>query len=190
MTRRSACGELTLKCHHHRWCACNVSQMDDERNRELYRRLDATARGQATNLLAELRTGFAVFGDSQKLPGYCVLLYRNRIEHLDDLSDPERMDFLRDLALLGQSVRIACEAHDSAFSRVNYEVLGNSWPQLHGHVHARYKWEPDEYKGDPVWCYPDRTDPQHQTDGRHDSLRQAITHALRTASDGAYADGQ
>lgn len=164
--------------------------MDDERNRELYSRLDATARGEATNLLTELRTGFAVFGDSQRLPGYCVLLYRDRVEHLDDLTDPERVAFLRDLALLGEAVRTACAAHDSAFRRVNYEVLGNSWPHLHGHVHARYEWEPDEYRGDPVWCYPDRAEPRYRPDDRHDALRQAIKLALRTAVDRAYAGGR
>jgi diadenosine tetraphosphate (Ap4A) HIT family hydrolase len=161
--------------------------MEPERTAALYARLDATARGEATNLLAEMRTGFAVLGDSQHLPGYCVLLYRHRVEHLDDLPDAERIAFLRDLSLLGEAVRVAASAHDPAFRRINYEVLGNSWTHLHGHVHARYDWEPDEYRGDPVWCYPDRCDPAHRLDDRHEPLRAAIAQALDEATRRVYA---
>lgn len=149
-------------------------------------RLDATARGEAGNLIAEMRSGYAVLGDTQHLPGYCLLLYRHRVEHLDDLPDDERIAFLFDLSLLGEAVRVAVSAQDPELRRINYEVLGNSWPHLHGHVHARYEWEPANYRFLPVWHYPDRNHPQHRLDQRHEYLRIALIHALSTITGRAY----
>lgn len=74
--------------------------------------------------------------------------------------------------------------------RFNYEVLGNSWPHLHGHVHARYEWEPSDKIGGPVWRYPKelRNAPEHAyDDGRHGELRAAITAELRRVMREAYA---
>lgn len=50
---------------------------------------------------------------------------------------------------------------DNGLRRINYEVLGNSLPVLHGHVHARYDWEPPDRVDGPVWRYPqaERNDP-------------------------------
>ena len=69
------------------------------------------------------------------------------------------MQFLFDLSLLGEAVGRACR--DNRLRRINYEVLGNSLPVLHGHVHARYDWEPPDMVGGPVWRYPqdERNDP-------------------------------
>lgn len=162
--------------------------MDTDPHDEFYARLDATARGEASNLIAEMRSGYAVLGATQHLPGYCLLLSRHRVEHLDDLPHDERIAFLFDLSLLGEAVRIATSAHDPALRRINYEILGNSWPHLHGHVHARYEWEPANYRFQPVWRYPDRDQRQHRLDQRHEPLRIAITSALSTITDSAYRD--
>ncbi len=37
--------------------------------------------------------------------------------------------------------------------RVNYEILGNSEPELHAHIHPRYADEPAEGRRLPVWFY-------------------------------------
>lgn len=127
-----------------------------------------------------MRTGWAVIGDTQHLPGYCLLLYAGSADHLTDLPRPERAAFLYDLALLGEAVANACGAADAGFRRVNYEVLGNSWGHLHGHVHARYEWEPDNFRQGPVWLYGrERFAAEHRLDHRHDQLREAITTELR-----------
>lgn len=103
-------------------------------NDQLYARLDALARGEADNLIAELRSGYAVFGDEQWLPGYCLLIHRDRVRHLDELPLAGRTEFLAEMSLLGEALRAAASAFDAGFGRVNYEILGNSWPQLHAHV--------------------------------------------------------
>lgn len=73
----------------------------------------------------QLSTGFAVIGDAQHLPGYCLSLYRGSANHLTELAHRERMAFLGDPALLGEAVENACPL-DPAFRRVNYEALGNT----------------------------------------------------------------
>lgn len=150
-------------------------------------RLGAAERGENPTVLARMRTGWAVIGDFQHLPGYCLLLYAGRANHLTDLPRAERVRFLLDLSLLGEAVESVCEAHDPAFRRLNYEVLGNSWEHLHGHVHPRYEWEPPAVLRGPVWGYgKERTAPEHRLGPRHDALRADIAQALSTVLAEAY----
>lgn len=59
-------------------------------------------------VLTRMRTGWAVIGDTQHLPGYCLLLHAERgIDHLTDLLRAQRVDFLFDLSLLGEAVQAA-----------------------------------------------------------------------------------
>jgi diadenosine tetraphosphate (Ap4A) HIT family hydrolase len=143
-------------------------------------RVGAARRGENPMVLARMRSGFAVIGDTQHLPGYCLLLSGVAgADHLSDLELPARTEFLLDLSLLGEAVQIACRP--DGLRRVNYEVLGNSQPWLHGHVHPRYEWEPPERRGWPVWCYPaaEREAPEHAYDERrHGPLRARIARAL------------
>jgi diadenosine tetraphosphate (Ap4A) HIT family hydrolase len=100
-------------------------------------------------VMTRMRTGFAVIGDTQQLPGYCVLLCDNgSINHLTDLPRDERAGFLLDRSLLGEAVEKVCRLN--GLRRINYEVLGNSMDVLHGHVHARYDREPADKIGGPV----------------------------------------
>ncbi|WP_234380707.1 hypothetical protein [Streptomyces sp. NRRL F-5122] len=69
---------------------------------------------------------------------------------------------------------------DTAFRRVNLEILGNTDGFLHAHVWPRFEWEPTDLVGKPVWLYPcDRwTDEQFALGPQHDSLREAIEDEL------------
>lgn len=139
--------------------------------------------------MARMRSGFAVIGDTQHLPGYSLLLTDDLdIDHLTDLPRSRRRDFLFDLSLLGEAVLAATRG--AGARRINYEILGNSWPHLHGHVHPRYDWEPPERIGGPVWRYPKdvRNAPEHAfSDEAHGELRAAITAALERVMAEAYA---
>jgi diadenosine tetraphosphate (Ap4A) HIT family hydrolase len=143
-------------------------------------RIGSALRGENPLVMARMRSGFAVIGDTQHLPGYSLLLTDDpSVDHLTDLEWTRRREFLFDLALLGEAVELACRPH--GLRRLNYEILGNSVPHLHGHVHARYDWEPADKVGGPVWRYPKevRNDPEHAySDERHGPLRAAITAAL------------
>jgi diadenosine tetraphosphate (Ap4A) HIT family hydrolase len=138
--------------------------------------------------MARMRSGFAVIGDTQHLPGYSLLLTDDlEVDHPTDLPWPRRRDFFFDLSLLGEAVLTV--AKEQGAHRINYEVLGNSWPHLHGHVHARYTWEPADKVGGPVWRYPKevRNAPEHAYDEtRHGQLRRAIGSELNRLMSEAY----
>ena len=148
----------------------------------------AAHRGENPKVMARMRSGFAVIGDTQHLPGYSLLLTDDlELDHLTDLPWSRRRDFLFDLSLIGEAA-LAVTRKDGAH-RINCEVLGNSWPHLHGHVHVRYAWEPRDKSGGPVWRYPGdvRNAPEHAYDDRrHGQLRAAITTELVRVMDEAY----
>jgi diadenosine tetraphosphate (Ap4A) HIT family hydrolase len=152
-------------------------------------RIGAALRGENPLVMARMRSGFAVIGDTQHLPGYSLLLTDDpSADHLSDLDWDRRRQFLFDLSLLGEAVGRACRPN--GLRRVNYEVLGNSIAHLHGHVHARYEWEPPDKIGGPVWRYPKevRNDPAHAySDEKHGELRAAITAELMRVMEAANA---
>ena len=131
-------------------------------------------------VMARMRSGFAVIGDTQHLPGYSLLLCDDAsVNHLTDIDRQRRGEFLYDLGLIGKAVQRACRPQ--RLRRVNYEVLGNSMEWLHGHVHARYDWEPAARVGQPVWCYPREerfNDDVAYSDIAHGALRASITQEL------------
>jgi diadenosine tetraphosphate (Ap4A) HIT family hydrolase len=153
-------------------------------------RVASALRGENPLVMARMPSGFAVIGDTQYLPGYSLLLTDDpSADHLTDLDWQRRKQFLFDLALLGEAVERACRV--GGLRRVNYEVLGNGLPVLHGHVHPRYEWEPPERITGPVWRYPEETRnaPEHAySDEKHGELRAAITaeleHLMKRTPDG------
>jgi hypothetical protein len=97
-----------------------------------------------------------------------------------DLDWERRKEFLFDLSLLVR--RSSALVGATACAGSIYEVLGNSIPVLHGHVHAHYEWEPPDKIGGPVWRYPkdEPSDPAYAySDARHGELRAAITAELQ-----------
>jgi diadenosine tetraphosphate (Ap4A) HIT family hydrolase len=139
--------------------------------------------------MVRMRSGFAVIGDTQHLPGYSLLLTDDpELDHPTDLPWATRRDFFFDLSLLGEAVLNATRG--AGARRINYEVLGNGWHHLHGHVHPRYEWEPADKVTGPVWRYPKdvRNAPEHAYDDeKHGDLRALITHELERLMRDAYA---
>ncbi len=140
-------------------------------------RIGSARAGTNPTVLAKLPQSYAVIGDTQYLPGYCVLLVDDpSIDRLTDLPKSERLEFLDSMDTLGEAIGRACQAADSGFRRMNYEILGNTYPHLHAHLFPRYDWEPPEYVGRPAWMY----DPEEFYGAeatlapRHDPLRDLI----------------
>ena len=132
-------------------------------------------------MLAKLPGSFAVMGDLQWLPGYCLLLVdRPAVGGLNDLDLDGRREFLVSMALLGEAVDKACRAADPGFRRLNFDILGNTDEFLHAHVWPRYEWEPADRVQKPVWLYPPEfwTLPSLGLGAHHDGLRAAITDEL------------
>ena len=91
-------------------------------------RIKSAIDGTNPMVIKELSGSFAVYGDVQFLPGYCVLLPKREVASLNDLDLSERQIFLTDMTLLGDAIIQACSP-----LRINYELLGNTDNFLHAH---------------------------------------------------------
>ncbi|MET8757961.1 hypothetical protein [Lentzea sp. NPDC004782] len=141
-------------------------------------RIGSALRGVNPGVLRRLDAGFATIGDTQFLPGYCVLLVDTpNVERLTDLPRRRRLEYLADVELAAEAVERVCARRDSGFRRVNLEILGNTDPYLHAHIWPRYDWEPPERVGRPVWLYPVErwSDPAFALGPEHDDLRAELT---------------
>jgi diadenosine tetraphosphate (Ap4A) HIT family hydrolase len=88
----------------------------------------------------------------QYLRGYCILLADPIVPSLNDLNRVKRADYLCDMALVGDALLEVTAAY-----RINYAVAGNSDPYLHAHIIPRYRAEPESYRTQHPWSYPDST---------------------------------
>ena len=111
-------------------------------------RIEAGARGEGSLALARMRSGYAVVGDTQFLPGYCLLLAHPRVGRLEDLPHRERAIYLEDMGLLAEAASIVCQPR-----RMNLSIYGNTDAYLHAHIFPRDDWEPAERLPGPVWLY-------------------------------------
>ena len=65
-------------------------------------RIGAAERGENPTVFARMQSGLAVLGDSQFLPGYCVLLASPSVQHLSNLDAVARRALLSDLSDIAQ----------------------------------------------------------------------------------------
>jgi hypothetical protein len=83
-------------------------------------RIGSALRGENPTVLARLPAGFAVIGDVQWLPGYCLLLTDDPgVGRLSDLPRAQRLVYLDSMERLGAAVELACAELDPAFRRIN-----------------------------------------------------------------------
>lgn len=140
-------------------------------------RISAAVRGENPMVLTQMKSGFAVIGDYQFLPGYCVLLRYPQAESLNDLTLEERQQYLLDMTLIGDAIMAVCKP-----LRINYSTLMNADHYLHSHIEARYDWEPDSNKRRPVCLYPreDRFSADAAySEEKHGALKQSIADELK-----------
>ncbi|HPM47917.1 MAG TPA: hypothetical protein PL056_12670, partial [bacterium] len=62
--------------------------------------------------------------------------------------------------------------------RINYEILGNSEPELHTHIFPRFDSEPDEKRRMPAWFYDWKNAPQF-SEKEHGELLRKIRTAIQ-----------
>lgn len=137
-------------------------------------RVGTALAGTNPTVLRRLRAGFAVIGDVQHLPGYCVLITDTPgVDQLVDLPPGRQVAFLEDLAVLGRAVAAVCGRRDPAYRRINLEIQGNTDAFLHAHVTPRYHWEPSDVVGWPAALHhwTGRVGPEHVLGPQHDGLR-------------------
>jgi len=135
-------------------------------------RVEQARRGVNSKVLCRLRSGWAVIGDVQFLRGYCLLLPDPVVASLNDLKEEKRALFLSEMALIGDAILEVTNAH-----RINYEILGNSEPELHAHIFPRFAHEPEDKRKMPVWFYDWSNAPkfsENEHGGLRDRLRESI----------------
>ena len=138
----------------------------------IHRRVDALRAGNDPTFVARLASGWAVLGERQVLPGYCLLLPDPVVPALNALTGAARSEFLGDMAALGDAVLTVTHA-----VRINYAIFGNLDPALHAHVIPRYHDEPAGLRTAQPWAYDWDVAPAFDPD-QHRDLRDRIHAAL------------
>ncbi|MFC7495298.1 MULTISPECIES: diadenosine tetraphosphate hydrolase [unclassified Nocardioides] len=144
-------------------------------------RVGTALAGTNPTVLRRMRAGFAVIGDVQHLPGYCVLITDTPgVDQLTDLEPDRQLVFLEDMAILGRAVSAVCSRRDPELRRINLEIQGNTDAFLHAHVTPRYRWEPDDIVGWPAALHhwTKRVEPGHALGPQHDDLRSELAAEL------------
>lgn len=132
--------------------------------------------GNSPWLITRMPSGWAVIGDVQFLPGYCLLLSDPVVPSLNDLSLEARGQFMQDMARIGDALLEATGAF-----RINYEILGNSEPELHAHIFPRYMTEPEEKRRMPAWFYDWKNAPRY-CEQEHGHIVEAIRRNLQAGA--------
>jgi diadenosine tetraphosphate (Ap4A) HIT family hydrolase len=135
-------------------------------------RVEMARNGSNDKVICRMPSGWAVMGDVQFLPGYCLLLPDPVVPSLNDLDAEARAVYLLDMARLGDVVLAVTGA-----LRMNYEILGNSEPELHCHLFPRYASEPDDKRKMPAWFYDWKTAVPYAEEV-HGELRMRIAQRL------------
>ena len=140
-------------------------------------RIGSAVKGENPMVIARLKSGFAVIGDYQFLPGYCVLLRYPKCDSLNELSMEERTQFLSDTTLIGDAINEVCKP-----LKINYQILMNKDHYLHAHIEARYDWEPKENKSLPTYFYPYEqrfADKNKYSEEKHGEMKAKIAKYLK-----------
>ena len=138
----------------------------------IHRYVDQARAGELPRVLTRMPSGWAVLGDPQILPGYCLLYPDPVVPHLNALTGDARARFLTDMARLGDAV-----LEVTAAARINYEILGNVEPALHAHVVPRFETEPPERRTQPVWLHDWSVAPPFD-EATHADLRARLAVAI------------
>lgn len=90
----------------------------------------------------------AVFlNDKQGCAGWCVLVLREHVEHMDELDLERQQRVFAEVAKVAHALR----QHFGPV-RINYECLGNQAHHIHWHVIPRHQNDPDPKNA--IWGWP------------------------------------
>ena len=142
----------------------------------IHERVELAQAGTNPTVICRMPSGWVVLGDSQFLPGYCLLLPDPVVPDLNALDAEARRQYLYDMTVIGDALLEVTDAY-----RINYGILGNTDPALHTHIFARYQSEPDEHRRGVVHHYPSERRSAHLFDPQRDQkLIQQLAEAIRS----------
>lgn len=139
-------------------------------------RVQQARNGMNPKVICRMPSGWAVMGDVQFLQGYCLLLPDPVVPSLNDLQAEARLQFLGDMAKIGDALLQVTNAH-----RINYEILGNSEPELHAHIFPRFASEVESLRRKPAWFY-DWENAVPFSSSAHGQLQQQLRGLLRAGA--------
>ena len=113
------------------------------------KQVEAARAGLEPALICRVPSGWVVLCTMQYLRGYCILLPDPVVPSLNDLTLQQRASYLCDMSIVGDALLEVAGAQ-----RINYAILGNSDQVLHSHIVPRYLAEPEKYRLNTPWSYP------------------------------------
>ena len=111
--------------------------------------VEAARAGLEPALISQVSSGWVVLCKMQYLRGYCVLLPDPVVPSLNDLTRQQRVAYLCDMSTIGDALLEVTKSH-----RINYAIMGNADQVLHSHIVPRYWNEPNEFRTNTPWSYP------------------------------------
>lgn len=142
----------------------------------IHRLVDRCRAADHPALVARLRSGWAVLGERQVFPGYCLLLPDPVVPHLNALASDARATFLDDMAALGDALIAATGA-----IRINYAMFGNAEPALHAHLFPRVGSEPASTRERQPWAFDWNVAPPF-SEAAHGEIRRRLRAQLQRGS--------
>jgi len=116
----------------------------------IHEAVESARAGENPTCICQVPSGWILMGYTQFFNGYSLLLADPVVADLNCLTRENRIQFLDDMAVLGDALLEVTEAY-----RINYEILGNTEQALHAHVFPRYMSESEQLRKGPVWSYPE-----------------------------------
>ncbi|HLK61701.1 MAG TPA: HIT family protein [Chthonomonadaceae bacterium] len=90
------------------------------------------------DVIAELPSGSVHLQNDADYRGYCILIFRRHVVELHELIAEERLQWIEDLARIGNALAEVCQP-----AKLNLSMFGNMVPHLHCHLMPRYPTDPD-----------------------------------------------
>ena len=111
-------------------------------------------KGSHSDLIARINGHYLVFGESQFLPGYMILIHKNPgFKRLSDLAIEDQIEFMLLITCIQATLTQHLEGENIDFKRCNIEVLGNKDHYVHAHIWPRFGWESNHLAQESVRSY-------------------------------------
>lgn len=105
--------------------------------------------GQNPFLIHEFTHSYLVLGDHQYFPGYCLILLKDHVRELHELSAAVQQGLFQELMTAGKAVVDTYRPW-----KMNYSCYGNLDQHVHWHLFPRYESDPDHRRN--PWVNADK----------------------------------
>lgn len=89
-------------------------------------------------LIHEFTYSYLVLGDHQYFNGYCVLLFKNHVRDMHQLSSSLQTELFQEVMKASNAIQVAFKPW-----KINYSCYGNQVEHIHWHIFPRYITDPD-----------------------------------------------